>query len=339
MNVTAKTEGILASSSKCRKKAKKLHSRYLANPMAEYMHFSHHKDGELDSAYKEYKTIHYKKYTSPVEHEQRKHIFKHNLRYIRSKNRQNLKFKLAPNNFTDMTEDEVNQHRGLLHDKKITAAVDSIPDELDWRDYGKNVQNLFGAFGCFPGMPVLSSIEIFGIPSIDGLFFALMDQGAVTRVHSQGLCGSCWTFSALGAVEGAHFLKTGKLVELSNQELIDCSWAAGNHGCRGGFQDRTLKWVKQNGVALKRDYGPYLAQGTHKNISYWIIKNSWGQLWGDNGFIKIAMKNDRCGLTHGPLLAIKKGASVLEFPFKSLKRVPRQRVRNFTEEELTILPF
>ena len=49
--------------------------------MAEYMHFSHHKDGELDSAYKEYKTIHYKKFTSPVEHEQRKHIFKHNLRW------------------------------------------------------------------------------------------------------------------------------------------------------------------------------------------------------------------------------------------------------------------
>ncbi|XP_029202306.2 KDEL-tailed cysteine endopeptidase CEP1-like [Acropora millepora] len=379
----------LPEGSKCRKKAKKLHSRYLANPMAEYMHFSHHKDGELDSTYKEYKTIHYKKYTSPVEHEQRKHIFKHNLRYIRSKNRQNLKFKLTPNNFTDMTEDEVNQHRGLLHDKKDRMkpkhsgmlkfnelAEDSIPDELDWRDYG-----------------------------------------AVTRAHSQGLCGSCWTFSALGAVEGAHFLKTGKLVELSNQELIDCSWAAGNHGCRGGFQDRTLKWVKQNGVALKRDYGPYLAQegfchcgesenctvahikgfvrvpknnsealkyalvthgpiassvnsdrksfrfyshgiyddpecgkktnhailtvgyGTHKNISYWIIKNSWGQLWGDNGFIKIAMKNDRCGLTHGPLLAIKKDASVLEFPFKNLKRVPRQRVRSFTEEELTILPF
>ena len=72
---------IFFTGSKCRKKAKKLHSRYLANPMAEYMHFSHHKDGELDSAYKEYKTMHYKKYTSPVEHEQRKHIFKHNLRW------------------------------------------------------------------------------------------------------------------------------------------------------------------------------------------------------------------------------------------------------------------
>lgn len=72
---------IFFTGSKCRKKAKKLHSRYLANPMAEYMHFSHHKDGELDNAYKEYKTMHSKKYTSPVEHEQRKHIFKHNLRW------------------------------------------------------------------------------------------------------------------------------------------------------------------------------------------------------------------------------------------------------------------
>lgn len=50
--------------------------------MAEYMHFSHHKDRELDKTYKEYQTKHGKNYTSLTEHERRKHIFKHNLRCL-----------------------------------------------------------------------------------------------------------------------------------------------------------------------------------------------------------------------------------------------------------------
>ena len=66
--------------SKCDKKAKKLQSQYLTNPMAEYMHFNHDKDHELDKTYKDYKMKHAKNYSSPAEHEQRKHIFKHNLR-------------------------------------------------------------------------------------------------------------------------------------------------------------------------------------------------------------------------------------------------------------------
>lgn len=68
--------------SSCDKKAKKLRSHYLANPMAEYMHFKHHKDYELDKTYDDYKATHGKRYTTAPEHERRKHIFKHNLRYL-----------------------------------------------------------------------------------------------------------------------------------------------------------------------------------------------------------------------------------------------------------------
>lgn len=57
--------------------------------------------------------------------------------------------------------------------------------------------------------------------------------GAVTPVKDQGQCGSCWSFSATGALEGAHFLATGNLESFSEEQLVACSTA--NYGCNGGW--------------------------------------------------------------------------------------------------------
>lgn len=85
-------------------------------------------------------------------------------------------------------------------------------------------------------------------------------HGAVTPVKNTGQCGSDWAFASTGAVEAAHAIKSGKLVSLSEQELIDCSGVDGNQGCNGGHVDNAFKWIARHGITSEAAY-PYTARG------------------------------------------------------------------------------
>lgn len=107
-------------------------------------------------------------------------------------------------------------------------------------------------------------------------------SGAVTPIRNQGTCGSCWAFSAAGALEGQHFLKTKQLVPLSEQNLIDCSKKQNNHGCKGGLMSNAFQYVKENGgIDTERSY-PY--KGTNNNACMYDAKNSGAT---DRGFVII----------------------------------------------------
>jgi len=196
-------------------------------------------------------------------------------------------------------------------------------------------------------------------------------KNVVTHVKNQGQCGSCWSFSATGSIEGAHAIATGTLVSLSEQNLIDCSKSYGNQGCNGGLMDDAFQYVIHNGGIEGENSYPYngndsgacqyssglslatissyvdIRQGDEGDLqsaiqakgpvsiavdaSNWqfyssgvfndcsssassldhgvlavgltsqggqpayIVKNSWGTDWGEQGYIRVQANSGACG--------------------------------------------
>jgi C1A family cysteine protease len=290
------------------------------------------------------------------EYHERKVIFHENLRHIMEHNDSN--FSLGINRFTDLLPSEL--PKGFVRTNTLGygldltktngcnkfnidySSVDSLPESVDWR---KN--------------------------------------NAVTSVKNQGQCGSCWSFSAAGAMEGAWAIASGDLINLSEQQLMDCSIKYGNLVCNGGLMDNAFDYAIDNGMCSYDD-DPYEAQkttcpncqkvaffsscvdvtpsneqdlmaavaqqpvsvaieadtavfqlynggildspkcgtnldhgvlvvgyGTDNGVDYWTVKNSWGESWGEDGYIRIKRtvsdnSDGICGIAMQPSFPVAK---------------------------------
>ena len=190
-------------------------------------------DATLDSHWADYKLTHNKEYESLDHEAARRQTWEENLAYIRNHNIEadngRHTYKLGMNKYGDMKPQE------------FFAMVNGF--------------NASSRFGKATQRPVFMKPSNFEVPaSVDW-----RKQGYVTPIKDQGQCGSCWAFSAIASLEGQHFKKAGKLVSLSEQNLVDCSGDYGNQGCDGGLMDQAFEYIKANkGIDTEASY-PYRA--------------------------------------------------------------------------------
>jgi len=184
---------------------------------------------DYESMFSRWMTDYSVEYSCTEELFERFHVWSSNMEFIiRHQANENRTHELAMNEFGDLTNEEfANKYHGY------------IPRT---------------------GQNEIAELDTTDIPtSVDWT-----QKGVVTPVKNQGQCGSCWAFSTTGSVESAHAIKTGKLISLSEQELVDCSHN-GNQGCNGGLMDYAFQWIIQNGgLCSEADYPYHASDGTCK---------------------------------------------------------------------------
>lgn len=196
---------------------------------------SFHKGDDYISLFKEWRTFYKKAYKTLEEEEHRFHTWINNWEKVKEQNLQySMKkhsYRLSMNHLADMNQTEfVKTMNGYRNDMRLK------------RKQGSNYLRLL-------------NVENVTLPNtVDW-----RDEGLVTPVKNQGQCGSCWAFSTTGSLEGQHKRQTGKLVSLSEQNLIDCSTPEGNQGCNGGLMDQAFQYIKENGGIDTEASYPYEA--------------------------------------------------------------------------------
>ncbi|XP_034409137.1 cathepsin K [Cyclopterus lumpus] len=214
-------------------------------------------EASLDAQWGEWKLAHRREYNGLDEEGIRRAVWEKNARMIEAHNQEAAlglhSYELGMNHLGDMTSEEVtekmtglqvpmNSERGLA--PALDLAVSNLPKSIDYRK-----------------------------------------KGMVTPVKDQGSCGSCWAFSSAGALEGQLAKTTGKLLDLSPQNLVDC--VTENSGCGGGYMTNAFTYVQENeGIDSEETY-PYV--GENQPCRY----NSSGMAAECKGFQEIPVGDEQ----------------------------------------------
>uniref|UniRef100_A0A7S0LJJ6 Peptidase C1A papain C-terminal domain-containing protein n=2 Tax=Coccolithus braarudii TaxID=221442 RepID=A0A7S0LJJ6_9EUKA len=181
----------------------------------------------INTKFGSWKIAHTKSYESTSLEAKAFAAFSENDGIIKAHNQLGLSYMLGHNKYSDMTWDEFSH---------------TVMSELFLNKAPKNKRRVH-----------LTGSN--GKPHAVASFKDWVTDGAVTPVKDQGRCGSCWAFSTTGSIEGALAVKAGKLVSLSEEDLVQCD-RNGDQGCNGGLMDNAFEWVEDHGICTEVAY-PY----------------------------------------------------------------------------------
>jgi len=165
--------------------------------------------------------------------------FKKTLDYVKKRNAEGLTFKLGLNQFSDLTKAE---YKARLMTKEAFKKQKQALEKFLVKDGYID----FDSYADEETTPQTG--------------FSANWSASLVPAKDQGQCGSCWTFSAAGALEGSYNIKNkpAQLISFSEQQFVDCASSAGD-GCNGGSSNYVFRYTEKKGVMLESEY-PYTAQ-------------------------------------------------------------------------------
>lgn len=207
-------------------------------------------------------------------HEHKLRLFQNwleNDKVIETTNAKNLTYTLGHNHLSGLNSAEFSQYMGFENNAK----------ELSFHIPTIHIQSKIAEVKCLTGCvehydvdAKLSTVKCVKDCLADHEALALasapssvdwVKAGAVTPVKNQGQCGSCWSFSTTGALEGAFFVSHNTLPSFSEQQLVDCDNRKNggkDMGCNGGLMDNAFTWIEKNGGLCSEDAYPYTSGTT-----------------------------------------------------------------------------
>jgi C1A family cysteine protease len=176
---------------------------------------------EYETLFSKWMAMNGKEYSSPEEMFERFHIYQKNLDHIIQHNSKGLDWTLGMNQFGDLTNEEFRAtYLGFKGDSSVPEHVEEVeltaPTTVNW-----------------------------------------VQSGIVPPILNQQQCGSCWAFSAAGSISMAYNKNNNNnALQLSPEQLVQCSAAYGNNGCNGGLMDNAFRYAQKYPLATLAQY-PY----------------------------------------------------------------------------------